>query len=63
VSEKPFGDTVPVRVESAKALSIDMKRFRDSCNDESIRMGYNRELVHVPVRVKNRCMVQTSSKR
>jgi hypothetical protein len=63
VSEEPFGRTVPVRSGSAKALSSDMKQFRDSCNNESSRAFYNNELVHVPACITNRCMVKTSLKR
>jgi len=63
VGEKPFGQTVPVRVATEKALLSDMKQFRESCNDESRQVGYNSDLVHAPACVKNRCMVKTSSKR
>jgi hypothetical protein len=63
VSEEPFGYTVPIRMRSAKAVSVDMKQFRDSCNNESIEAGHSNKLVHIPMCVKNRCMVGTSSKR
>ena len=63
VSEEPFGQTVSVRVTAAEALLSDMRKFRKSCNDESIRAWYNPELMHVPACVKNRCMVKTSLKR
>jgi hypothetical protein len=63
VSEEPFGQTVPVHTAGARALSSDMKQFRASCNDESMRAFYNNELVHTPACVQNRCMVKTSLKK
>jgi hypothetical protein len=63
VSEEPFGQTVPVQVAGASALSSDMKQFRASCNNESMRSFYNSELVHAAACVQNRCMVKTSVKR
>jgi hypothetical protein len=63
VSEEPFGQSVPVLVASATALSSGMKQFRDSCNNESMRSFYNSELVHAAACVQNRCMVKTSVKR
>ena len=63
VSEEPFGQTVPLQVAGARALSSNMKQFRVSCNNESMRAFYNSELVHVPACVENRCMVKTSVKR
>ncbi len=42
---------------------VDMKQFRHSCYDELHRGGYNSDLVHMPVCVKNRCMVKTLLKR
>ena len=63
VSEEPFGQTVSVRVTAAEALLSDMKDFRRSCNNESVRPWYNPELVHMPACVQSRCMVKTSRKR
>ena len=63
VGEEPFGPTVPVRTSEAKALSSDMKQFNGSCNTEPMRAFYNKELVHQPACVENRCMVKTSAKR
>lgn len=63
VAEEPFGQTVPLRMMSAKALLSDMKEFRKSCNNEARTGGYNAELVHVPACVRSRCMVKTSRKR
>jgi len=63
VGEEPFGPSVPVRTSGAKALSSDMKQFKGSCNNESMRSFYNKELVHEPACVQNRCIVKTSLKR
>jgi hypothetical protein len=63
VGEEPFGRTVPVRTASGKTLRADMKRFKQSCYDESRRIGYKSDLVHMPACVKNRCTVKTTMKR
>jgi hypothetical protein len=63
LGEEPFGPTVPVRASSGKALTSDMKQFRQSCYDESRYVGYNTDLVHRPACVMNRCVVKTSVKR
>lgn len=63
IGEEPFGHTVPVRTVSAGALSQDMRQFRTTCNDESNRHFYNKDSVHEPVCVHNRCMVRSSLKR
>ena len=63
VSEEPFGQTVPIQTAGARALSSDMKQFRASCNNESIRAFYSNELVHAPACVQKRCVAKTSLKR
>ncbi len=63
LDQDPFGSTVPVRAESAKALLSDMKQFTHSCDDHSSHSVRNNGTVSVPACVKNRCMVRTSLKR
>jgi hypothetical protein len=63
LDQDPFGNTVPVRVERAKALLADMKRFAYSCDNHSSRSVRDNGTVNVPGCVKNRCMVLTSLKR
>ena len=63
IGDEPFGPTVPVRAASGPTLAGDMKQFRQFCYDESNVAGYNRDLVHTPACVMNRCMVKTVQKR
>ena len=62
VNQEPFGRSVPVRMDSARALQANMKQYREACDNQSSRV-YNRELVHVPACVQGRCMVKTSVKK
>jgi len=60
LNQDPFGSTVPVRVNRAKALLADMKQFAQSCDNHALRSIQNNGTVSVPACVKNRCVVLTS---
>jgi len=63
VNQEPFGRTIPIRMDSARALQANMKQFRDACDNQLSQAFYNSELVHVPACVQGRCMVKTSVKK
>ena len=62
VGQEPFGDAVPVRADVADSLVAQMKDFRELCVSESYQAFYSPDLVHTPICLKRRCMVETSDK-
>lgn len=62
VGQEPFGHTVPVRADVADSLVAKMKDFRELCISESYQAFYNPDLVHTPICLKRKCMVETSDK-
>jgi hypothetical protein len=60
LNQDPFGSTVPVHVNRARALLADMKQFAHSCDNHALHSIENNGTVSVPACVKNRCVVSTS---
>jgi thiamine biosynthesis lipoprotein ApbE len=60
LNQDPFGSTVPVHVDRAKAVLARMKQFAGSCDNHALRSVQNNGTVSVPACVKNRCVVLTS---
>jgi len=63
LDQEPFGDTVPIRKKDAEATKTKIKKYNEACVDPSMHFVSNKELVHIPVCWKNKCMVKTSLKK
>jgi hypothetical protein len=63
LDQKPFGNTVPMLKKDAEQTKSKMKKYNETCVDPSKHFVPNKDLVHLPVCWKNRCMVKTSLKK
>ena len=59
LDQDPFGNTAPILKREAKETKSKMRKYNENCVDPSKRFVPNRELVHLPVCWKNKCMVKT----
>jgi len=60
INQDPFGSTVPIRVQRRSSLLVEMRQFKESCDNNSFHSVQNSETVSAPVCVKNRCAVKSS---
>ena len=61
--QPPFGIAVPILKKGSHETESRMKRFRQTCIDDSIHFVPHNELENLPVCCKNKCRVKTSLKK
>ena len=59
LDQSPFGNTVPILKKEAVETQSKIKKFNDARVDQSRHFVPNKELSHLPVCWKNKCMVKT----
>lgn len=63
LDQDPFGNTVPILKRDAEETKSKIKKYDEACVNPSMHGFTNKELVHIPICWKNKCMVKTSLKK
>jgi hypothetical protein len=49
IDQGPFGATIPIRAEDAHDLQIETKKFREGCDDGTMRSNRHDDIENTPV--------------